>query len=279
MQLPVGFHLHSNGVAIRFPDKLDVEFVKDSSQHFAQSWNYRYSAAYGSAEYCSLHYGVRGHDHLPIASAQVLDDGKTLFLEIPELVACNQLHLQLGLSESNRVDLFATCNRLDVARTDFPNAQPLLDKPASHPIEQDLAIAAKRVPNPWRGAIGGAREIQIAAGQNLSYSTRELRAKPGEAIKLVFKNPDVVPHNWVLIKPGKLQEIGAEANRLVADPEALIRHYVPQTSDVICFTDVVDGKDETTIHFRAPEMPGEYPYLCTFPGHWMVMNGVLVIEP
>jgi putative heme-binding domain-containing protein len=278
VQLPTSFHVHSNGVAIGFPSPLDASSVQQVEQHFVQAWNYRYSAAYGSAEYSASHYGVRGHDRLRIASSHVLDGGRTLFLELPELQPCNQLHLQVAVDSDHRVDLFATCNALGQPRTDFPGVLPLAEKSTVHPLDQDMAMATKRVPNPWRHPIEGAREVKIAAGQNLTYDTREIRAKAGEAIKLVFTNPDVVPHNWVLIQPGKLQEIGAAANQLVADPEALIRHYVPQLSDVICFTDIVDGKQETAIHFRIPSKPGRYPYLCTFPGHWMVMNGTMIVE-
>ena len=278
VQIPVGFHVYANGVAVTFPSKLDRSFVQQANEHFAQAWNYRYSAAYGSVEYSALHYGTRGHDRLEIASAHVVDDGRTLFLEIPELVPCNQLHLQIATAANHRVDLFVTCNRLDAPRTDFEGAKPLAEKSQSHPLDQDMLMATKRAPNPWRHNIAGAREVRIAAGQNLTYDVRELRVKAGEAIKLVFKNPDVVPHNWVLIRPGTLQSIGAEANKMVADPEALIRHYVPQSSDVVCFTDIVDGKQETSIQFRVPEQPGRYPYLCTFPGHWMVMNGMMVVE-
>jgi len=68
------------------------------------------------------------------------------------------------------------------------------------------------------------------------------------------------------------------ANRLIADPEAAVRHYIPQTGDVLYYTDVTPPQSETTIYFHAPKQPGNYPYLCTFPGHWMVMNGVLVVE-
>ncbi|MDX1925025.1 MAG: DUF6797 domain-containing protein [Pirellulaceae bacterium] len=278
VQLPVGFHVHSNGIAIQFPSPLDKSLVEQADQHFAQAWNYRYSAAYGSSEYSALHYGARGHDRLTITSSHVLDGGRTLFLEIPELLPCNQLHLQIAVDPAQRIDMFATCNKLDQPRTDFVGFVPLADKPQAHPLDQDMAMATKRVPNPWRSPIQDARAVNIAAGQNLTYDTREFKAKAGEAIKLTFTNPDVVPHNWVLIQPNTLQAIGAEANKLVADPEALIRHYVPQSSDVVCFTDIVDGKQDTTIYFRVPTKPGRYPYLCTFPGHWMVMNGTMIVE-
>jgi azurin len=88
----------------------------------------------------------------------------------------------------------------------------------------------------------------------------------------------VVPHNWVLIKPGMLKTVGEMANRLIADPDAVARDYVPKSSDVLIFTDVVPPQGKTTISFRVPAARGRYPFLCTFPGHWMVMNGEMLVE-
>jgi azurin len=57
-----------------------------------------------------------------------------------------------------------------------------------------------------------------------------------------------------------------------------LRQYVPQTDDVLAYTDIVAPQQTATIYFDAPRTKGRYPYLCTFPGHWMVMNGELVVE-
>ena len=72
--------------------------------------------------------------------------------------------------------------------------------------------------------------------------------------------------------------VGELVNRLVADPEAAIGHYVPQTDDVLVYTDIVPAGEQFTVNFRARKTPGHYPYLCSFPGHWMVMNGQLIVE-
>ena len=100
----------------------------------------------------------------------------------------------------------------------------------------------------------------------------------GETIRLTFVNPDVVPHNWALLKPGSLQRVGELANQLVADPEVASRHYIPTSPDVLSYTDIVPAGERVTIYFRAPLQRGRYPYLCTFPGHWMVMNGQMIVE-
>jgi hypothetical protein len=77
-------------------------------------------------------------------------------------------------------------------------------------------------------------------------------------------NPDVVPHNWALIKPGKLQTVGELANRLISDPEAAVMQYVPRTDDVLAYTDIVDPNEEFTIYFRAPAEAGPLSVLVYF---------------
>jgi azurin len=270
--------VHENGVTVTFTQPISESIAAETSNHFAQCWNYRYSEAYGSPEFSPRHYGTRGHDALEIRSAHVLDDTHTLFLEIPELQPVNQLHLRMHVDTGPGHDLFLTVHKLDEPFTEFGGYEPTEKTIAAHPILSDLALATKRVPNPWREPIAGARPIVLATGKNLTFATRSLHAKAGEVISLTLVNPDVVPHNWALVAPDALRRVGEMANRLVADPEAVARHYIPQTSDVLAYTDVVPPQEEFTIHFRVPERPGRYPFLCTFPGHWMVMNGELTVE-
>ncbi|CAK8991750.1 Auracyanin-A [Durusdinium trenchii] len=282
-QLPQSFHVHENGVTVTFSQPLDRNIAENPASHFAQCWNYRYSEAYGSPEYSTTHPGVRGHDPLLIRSAHVLDDGRTLFLEIPDLQPVNQLHLRLHVDEGAMSprgghDLFATVHRLDQPFTDFESYRPEPKVIAVHPLLADLAANAQRVPNPFKKRIKDARKITIETGKNLTFATRRLTVRPGEAIEFTLRNPDVVPHNWALVKPGTLPTVGEMANRLISDPEAVSRHYIPTTDDVLVYTDVVPAGNTFTIYFKAPATPGEYPYLCTFPGHWMVMNGTLVVE-
>ena len=53
---------------------------------------------------------------------------------------------------------------------------------------------------------------------------------------------------------------------------------LPENAPPLAYTDMVYPQDQMSIYFRAPAAKGRYPYLCTFPGHWMVMNGVMVVE-
>ena len=191
----------------------------------------------------------------------------------------NQLHLSWNIAPEDRQELVITVHALDAPRTDYPGYQPRPKTIAAHPILADIVLATRSIPNPWLKRNHKARKIMLETGGNLTFATRTLTAKPGEAIALTLRNPDVVPHNWALVKPGTLATVGEAANRLIADPEAALHQYVPDLDAVICYTDIVSPGGEFTIWIKAPDEPGRYPYLCTFPGHWMVMNGELVVAP
>ncbi len=288
VQTPVAFHVFENGVRVTFSQSIDSEIASQASQHFAQCWNYRYSGAYGSPEYSPSHPGVKGHDGIEILATHVLSDGRSLFLEMPQLQPVSQLHLRLNVNRMNAYnavnpygsghDLFITVHQLDRPFTNLPNYQPREKTIGAHPILADMALNTHRRPNPWLKKIASARPIEIKTGSNLTYQTRQFRVKANEQLAFTLNNPDVVPHNWVLVKPGKLKTVGEISNRLIADPTAFARHYIPQTDDVLYFTDVVQPGSQQTIHFKAPAAPGRYPFLCTFPGHWMVMNGEMIVE-
>jgi putative heme-binding domain-containing protein len=278
VQLPIAFHAHQNGVLVAFTRPIDRAKAEQPRSHFAQAWNYRYSAGYGSPELSPRHPGMPGHDPLAIRWATVLADGRTLFLELPELQPVNQLHLHLRVDSGPPLDLFATVHKLAAPFTGFAGYRPVTRPIAAHPILSDLALATRSVPNRWRKSLRKARPVTIEAGPNLTYSQPTFTARAGEPIALTFVNPDVVPHNWALIKPGTLSRVGGLVNQIVADPDAAARHYVPRTDDVLVHTDMVYPHDQFTISFHAPDRKGHYPFLCTFPGHWMVMNGVMIVK-
>jgi azurin len=251
--------------------------ASDPTRHFAQAWNYRYGGGYGSDEYSTKHEGIRGHDHLPIGNAQVLSGGKSLFLEIPEIQPVDQLHLLVTTAAGVEHDLVVTANRLDGP---MPGAQERTLPLLPHPLIVDTARALNAKPNPFATpATEATAQVTVMVGPNLSFIPHRLDMRAGDVVELTFSNPDTVPHNWALLKPGTLGRVGAAVNALVTDPEAAARQYVPETEDVIAWTDITPPAGKTAIWFRVPEEPGRYPFLCSFPGHWMAMQGELVVTP
>jgi putative membrane-bound dehydrogenase-like protein len=123
--------------------------------------------------------------------------------------------------------------------------------------------------------------IRIAAvpGQ-LKYDLNELTVAPGQLVEIVFTNPDAMQHNFVLGAANSLEAIGTAADKLATTPAGLQQGYVPDMPQVIFSTRLVEPNETASFQFKAPTDPGKYPYLCTFPAHWRVMNGVLnVVQP
>jgi azurin len=100
--------------------------------------------------------------------------------------------------------------------------------------------------------------------------------RAGERLSLTLANPDTMPHNLAIAKPGTLGKVGEGTNRMARNSLTAARNATfRRAADVLVFTDIIEPGKSFTIHFTAPEARGEYPYLCTFPGHWQIMNGVM----
>ena len=94
-------------------------------------------------------------------------------------------------------------------------------------------------------------------------------------MQLVLENPDFMQHNLVLIKPKTLEKVGAAADKLASDPNGAKMQYVPKMPEVLYATPLVNPGGKFTLTMKIPDQPGDYPYVCTFPGHWRIMKGVL----
>ena len=274
VQLPVAVKARDNGVLLTFSEKVDAT-AADAKQHFGQCWNYRYSAAYGSPELSVRYPDTPGHDALEITSAHLTGE-RGLFLEIPQLQPAHTIHLAVQTKPGEWRELFLTVHALGLPFTDYPGYE-VIAKTAWKP-QAGLQEPAKLIPNPFaKDQQGRALRVEAAAG--LQFATRELKARAGEQLSVTFANPDVLPHNWVLLAPDSFEKVGDLSNKMISEPEGLAQHYVPTVPEVLAYTDMVNPGGSATIHFTVPEKAGEYPYICTFPGHWMVMKGVLRVEP
>ena len=109
----------------------------------------------------------------------------------------------------------------------------------------------------------------------MKFDKELLMVKAGSLVRIVLQNPDFMQHNFVLIKPGTSDKVGAAADELARDGDGAAMNYVPKMPEVIAATPLVNPEHEYTLTIRVPETPGDYPYLCTFPGHWRIMNGIL----
>lgn len=276
---PSGFQVFQNGIRVDFSQPLSKSGNEDPDRYFAQQWQYLYSMGYGSPEFSIRNPDTVGHDPLSIRSATVGVDGKSLFLEIPDLAPAMTVHLRLHLEFANgnpfATDLFATVHQLGDPFTLLPSPASLVSgKPHS------IHLPIREAPPPPEvepGSDEPRRPILLNAITGLKYDQERIVVQAGERISLTLTNTDEMPHNWVLTGWFTYERVGQLADAMVADPTAAERHYVPDDDSVLLSTRLLNPGESQTIHFNAPEAPGEYPYLCTFPGHWQAMKGTLIV--
>lgn len=126
---------------------------------------------------------------------------------------------------------------------------------------------------------GNTHQISLSVIPDMmQYTEKLIKVKAGEKVVIFFDNPDGMQHNLLIIKPGTLQKVGKAADDMLRDPKATDKQYVPASSDVLHYTRLLNTGESVSLEFTAPDKPGDYPYVCTFPGHWRGMNGILRVE-
>ena len=129
-------------------------------------------------------------------------------------------------------------------------------------------------------AVGGVDGFTTGHDRRIGgpYVDERLVVEAGKPFEIVLENDDFMPHNLVIVKPGAREAVGAAAD--VMQPGALDREgraYVPALPAVVGATRLVESGNRATLKLTAPTQAGDYEYICTFPGHWPVMWGRLVV--
>ena len=114
--------------------------------------------------------------------------------------------------------------------------------------------------------------------EKMIYDITEFTVKKNQPVKLILSNPDLTMHNLVIVKPGALEKVGKAGNEMAKDKNGLKENYIPNLSEVLWSTPQLKQNTSHTIRFKAPKKSGEYPYVCTFPGHWVIMKGVMKVK-
>src|SRR5690606_12341215 len=92
-------------------------------------------------------------------------------------------------------------------------------------------------------------------------------------VELTLDNLDLMEHNLLIVQPGTADEVAMEAIAMGEDgPE---NHYIPDNENVLFATRLLPANAKETLEFMAPSQPGDYQFVCTFPGHAPVMRGIM----
>ena len=141
------------------------------------------------------------------------------------------------------------------------------------------APAAKPAENP--AAAAGARTVEIVGTDDMKFNVATINAKPGEQLRIRLTAKGTMPkiamsHNVVVLK--KEADPAAFAT---AAASARATEFIPAANkgDVIAHTALAGNGETVEVTFKVPTVAGSYPYLCTFPGHFVVgMKGNLVVK-
>ncbi|MEQ8789036.1 MAG: ThuA domain-containing protein [Pirellulaceae bacterium] len=162
----------------------------------------------------------------------------------------------------------------------------------SYRIEQMLKQASRK--SEFKEPTPSAQDAQFDSQKNLKtvriscipermlFTVNQFAATVGQPVKIVFTNPDATDHNLVVVRPGALEEVGMAANEMAKDPRNSNSDFHPPSKKHLMLhaSPMIGPTRKSQIHvmrFLAPTEPGVYPYVCTFPGHWVVMKGVMVV--
>ena len=122
------------------------------------------------------------------------------------------------------------------------------------------------------------QEVTIKpVGNQVLFDTEEITAKAGSQLKVVFDNIATNPgmrHNFVLLNVGPEDEatIGQVGIGAVQAGEA--KDYIPDHDAIVAYTKMAGAGERVEVEFTVPP-PGDYAYLCSYLGHYIMMQGVL----
>lgn len=113
--------------------------------------------------------------------------------------------------------------------------------------------------------------------EEMRYDQKWFAVEAGKPVEIVLINEDLMPHNLVITVPGAVKEVALTAATMAPDDVTDGKQYVPRSEKVLHATKMAQAGKQDRLAFTAPTKPGEYPFVCTFPNHWMRMVGVMVV--
>ncbi len=188
----------------------------------------------------------------------------------------------------------------------IPRSRWSKDEAAIRPLINSLVAYVKGVDATERATIGARTSLQLAndlAGQlpagkakmirveigdlgvriitirtvphRMRYDRPEIVVQAGKPFELVLENTDIMPHNLLVTTPGKMMEVAQLAERMATSPDAFAKGFVPESKEILHTTKLLQAGETERLVIVAPSQAGDYPYVCTFPGHWRTMAGVM----
>lgn len=122
-------------------------------------------------------------------------------------------------------------------------------------------------------------EVTIEGNDQMRFNLDKIEVHEGQTVKLTLKHvgemsKEAMGHNWILLQKGV-----DKADFAATASQAKDEDFAPASlSDkMIAHTKTIGGGEETSIEFEAPAK-GTYEFICSFPGHYGLMNGKFIVK-
>lgn len=274
-----------DGFEIEYTQPVDVKRAKDATSYQFTSFTYKYGHKYGSP--------VINQGNCPVRAIEVSPDSLKVRLVIDSL-RLGYIHeiKSPGIRSAENFSLLHDLGYYTL--NNFPDGQKLAITDANRvrqlspdhrhtanaqksggkmPVKITTAKHVNRQPASWTK--GAEQEILMTPVPGLKFNVNEITVKAGARIKFTFRNSDDMLHNVVFTVPNAADDVGSQALNLGLNGERM--HYVPNSPKVLYHTALLQPGKSETIYFTAPDKPGEYPYVCTYPGHYTLMRGIMKV--
>jgi azurin len=276
-----------DGFEIEFTQPVDDKTAKDVFSWNVSSFTYMYHHQYGSP--------IINQGSCPIRAISVSPDHMKvrLVLDSMKLGYIHEIHA-MGVRSAEKINLlhdfgYYTLNRIpDGDKLVINNENRVDPKLMQHHMMMEKSMAAApaakkpaenkhltKQPVTWTA--GPDRTLVIGTKPGLKFDLETITVKAGSRVKLTFRNNDDMLHNFVITSPGMANKVGEASVKMGLNGEKM--NFVPVMPEVLFYTSLLHPKEANTIYFTAPEKAGQYVYICTYPGHYLVMRGVLKVIP
>lgn len=278
-----------DGFEVAFTLPVDRKTAENPESYNLNSFTYRYHKTYGSP--------IEDARPVPIRGVVVAADGMSARIVVDTVLREGYIHevKAEGIrSASGSMPLlhatgYYTLNAIApgekltlparavaIAKHEHADMMAMEKKAATTTNKNVKAVNAKRVvtmPADWTN--GPDQSLTIGTKPGLKFDVDKLEVKAGSRVKLVFNNNDDMLHNCVITKPGAANAVGDAALRLNLNGPKM--NYVPNSPNVLFHTNILQPETSETIYFVAPTEPGDYQFVCSFPGHSSLMQGTLKV--
>lgn len=125
----------------------------------------------------------------------------------------------------------------------------------------------------------GAVSIEITpVGDTMEFATKTFTVKAGQEVTLTMNNTATSPvmqHNVVILSSMSDLTVTQVGSAAVMAAES---GYIPESDEILFYTPMAKPGESQSVTFTAPSTPGRYRYICTYPGHYALMQGTMVVE-